>query len=424
MSKGLKLEELCRGICSVSQLSKIETGKAQATDSQVQEFASRFGVPVGALQGEDFFAHEVEEQIQLSRKAFHLKKPEQSFAILKRLRESIDPEKRRDLYVKVVLDEVKNYKALSQWQEVAETLQELLPYDSHLSAVERFELWGLLGVAYVRMKQVEQGCQYYRKAQAAFDECLLEDPKYMKLYYMKSDQLFTMGDYREALRCAEIALRMSQEPEYSLEWRIACQGHVATAASKLGLYEESAKHFQAVVAEAAANQFVFQEALYLTNLGLTYLVMGRMSEGREVLHKSLSRMELVQDVQNGFFWCMPYLIFAKYHVSMGEYRTAEEYLSRADEILKSSPQGAAYLTQGVACEIWAESAKRQGKTSEQIQHLREALRIYEEHQAPREAFERAAELADLLEERGDAEALEMYRLSLQYARKYDRIFAG
>ncbi|MGZ4164333.1 MAG: helix-turn-helix domain-containing protein, partial [Tumebacillaceae bacterium] len=68
--KGLTQDELAEGICSISQLSKIENGKTYVKRALLKQMAERLSVTIERIESTDALQEELSDTLQLAKDAF------------------------------------------------------------------------------------------------------------------------------------------------------------------------------------------------------------------------------------------------------------------------------------------------------------------------------------------------------------------
>jgi HTH-type transcriptional regulator, quorum sensing regulator NprR len=79
---GFTQEILAEGICSVSQLSKLENGQTYAQRTLLKQFAERLEVNIEKLESSDGLSEELKEKMQIAKYALDIKKYQESLGII------------------------------------------------------------------------------------------------------------------------------------------------------------------------------------------------------------------------------------------------------------------------------------------------------------------------------------------------------
>jgi len=411
MAKGLKQEELCAGLFSVSQLSKIENGKAQLKSSQLKVIAERLGLTVDQLRAMDAFEDELRDRLQLAVHAYTAHLFEKSESMVTEVMEHCRRHGYDRLYVEALLLMCRLYnRFMHRFERVIEQVQEALASEVPMSGRNKITLLIEQGRAYEALGNMQLAFACFQQADEEFDELEgeEEDEKYLRMVYGLGTCQMRMRGARVGLRYSEIALRVANQLQKH-HWRMLSMTMKATFHSLLGQHERAYDICVKALKEAMDNGMLDHIAVLSNNLGCYYRDSGRPSEALACLQRSAEVFELLGD---DLAACEPLVNIAELHRREGR---LQESLAFAGRVLESTSrlEGKAYLYEAQAKRVIAKLRAEQGRMQESIRLYEEILLLYEERTVLLEAYDVAAELADLLYERSDPRAIEYYRQALR-----------
>ncbi|KEO84686.1 helix-turn-helix domain-containing protein [Tumebacillus flagellatus] len=413
--KGLKQEELCAGICSVSQLSKLENGKAQGTPDQWRRFAERLGMPVERLLTSDSYLERLQEQLMIAERASAARQQERALEMARAVIEQSRAHGYDDLCGEATFFAAQMSSKLLRWQDALLLLNGLLTSPHQLEVLRQGEVWCELGKAYLHGGNKAEGLRCLRKADALLREIPPGHPRELDLCCQHGDLLYELGDYRESYQRASRANRLAREQSKHL-WRLRTATMMALNLFWMGEREQSYALLRSNLHEAEENQLVPEVGGSCVNLGLLYRVDGDLIQARLYLERAVTHLELVID-QHPFLSILPYVELAEVAASEGQEGRADDWLRQVQE-LNASVKAAAYLYESRTERIRAKLCRRRGKTKQALEWLQSALARYELHHAYEESYETAVEIAELLEEQNDPDAVEMYARAFAYEKRY------
>ncbi|MBL0385929.1 helix-turn-helix transcriptional regulator [Tumebacillus sp. ITR2] len=413
--KGLKLDELCAGICSISQLSKIENGKAQVRDEQLFRFAERLGMSVEMLRATDSFLDRLRDQLKLAQRASAVQQDERAIEMSRAVAEQAKAHGYLDLFVEATFLEGSLLRKLMRWQDSVALLNGLLDSELQLELYCRGEIWGELGHAHLQAGDKAESLRCFMKAVELMSDVPQGHPRELTICFQLSIILYEITDYRTSLYYAREVNRIATEQSMNL-WRLRSHTMSALNLFFMGEQEQCFEILTAMLQEAEKNQLVGQIGSGCVNLGHLHKLAGDLVKARNYLERGVMHLELME-IQYMHMSTSPYLELADVSERLGQDEKALHWLGRAEEWMVSMP-APTYLFESSGARIRAKIHVKQGKWQQGLTCLRKALALYEKHNAFLEGYETAVEIAELMEQQNDPQTPEMYRRAFQLYRRY------
>ncbi|HEU4962371.1 MAG TPA: helix-turn-helix domain-containing protein [Bacilli bacterium] len=410
--KGLTQDELAEGICSVSQLSKVENGKTYIKRDLLRQMADRLGVTIERIESTDALLDELTETLQWARDAKTAGNIEKAFELVEHVIEKCREFQYEELHTETLLFQcslliiTQDYDAVIQIVEMV--MEEGLTKDSATKAVFLCEL----GHAYQIKGDMVAAYDCYSRADDEFISIEGNEDTKLKIFFNLSKCHYLMNNTRTALRFAEKAEKLSSELSKYL-WRLRSTLIKATVLERLGEAHQSEKIFLSLLKEAQDNGFLLDVGIIHNNFG--ELLQNRGDTPQAVFH--FQRAVKVYDLLNEkIYMCTSLLHLAELSYLEREISKATEYIQQVisivDEVEVNTYQkrAKAFHLQG-----WLRLAEHDFEGY--LERLEESLKIYEKHNVVIEAYNVAVELAEILYERNDPRSIEFYRKAIELNRK-------
>jgi tetratricopeptide (TPR) repeat protein len=414
----LRQEELCEGICSVSQLSKIETGKAQAKDELIQAIAKRLGVSLKQLQSNDARREQLEQEMKFAIQASKTNHDQKAIALIQKVIEESQAHGYRDIYVEAVYQQSHFYDNLGDWPQVIRLSKEVLTSGTELEPGILIDLWGQLGAAYHFTGRLRDAFRCYSQQEDLIDGISPDHPNALRIYNGYVANQFNMRRYREALYYGERAYPLAVSSQrHIMRWRVAN----AIALSLNRLREQPERRYELLessLQEAEQNGHIAEASIYANNLGTLHYWDERYELAQHYQELCIRYAELVSDVYIDMYRREPYYELALIFVRTGQFAQAEQILDQLRPLCENRSE--AFLYNARIPRIEAEIAGARGQWEQQVAHLETALAVYEQYQVYLEAEETAVLLAEVWERQGNlAQSLQMYRQAIEYQKKME-----
>ncbi|WP_198299731.1 helix-turn-helix domain-containing protein [Tumebacillus avium] len=406
--RGFTQDEAAEGLCSISQLSKVENGKTHLKPSLLKVLAERLGVTMEQLESADSLHDELTETLELAKAATLAGHDERAFGYFRKVSATAREHGYRRIFMEAVLGECRLLNRLNGCVQAVELITEVLAEpDGCEEPKQRVELLIELGKAHRLCGNMMMAHDCYCQADEEFEHVDGKNESHLRTYYELADCHFYMQNYRTALRYMEKAEQLSQELSMHLT-RIRCTYYKATILRKMGQSEKAKGLFIGTLKEAQDNQLLFDVATINNNLGCLYKAAGEYGQANAHFQRALQVYELLNQEQ---YLCDPYLNLAEIALAVGDVQKCLGHLADVLGIVERSG-GQFYMEHARALQIRSWVERDAGKFEVYVEQAMEVLGIYAQHSVVGEAYELAVELADVLFERKDGRAVELYRTAI------------
>jgi transcriptional regulator with XRE-family HTH domain len=414
--KGLTQDELAEGICSVSQLSKVENGKTYMKRTLLKQMAQRLGVTVERIETLDALREELSETLQLAKDASAVNNLEKAFQYVREVLDRSEELGYQTLYLDALLLECRLLNQTRQYDTVIEKIYRTLDLDLPKDPAHKLLLMYELGHAYELSGNMIAAYDSYCRADEEFENVDGKEELRMNVLFNLVRCHIVMQNYRSALRYAEKAEQLAAEhPKHLYRLRISYMK--ATPLRMLGEREKAEKIYLSCLREAQENSFMLDVGMINNNMGNLYKDMGERSQALANYVRAQKVFELLNE--KGYM-CETLIHIAEISRLEGDLeKTVElcnQVLSIADQLKPT-----VYREKAQAKHLLASVKLDQGKFDEYVAGMEEVLAFYDRHQLLREAYDTAVELAEKLYQREDPRAVELYRKAVEFNRKSQQI---
>lgn len=413
--KGMRQEELCEGICSVSQLSKIENGKAQIKAEQLKVMAQRLGVSMELLMATDAIRDELHEGIERAKKATVANAYPQALSLIRSVSDRAKECGYQDLYAEAVLHECyllnmterKYHAALGKLQEILADAEEFDP-------ITRADLLIEYGRAHAFTGNLAEAFRHYQHADSILQEVEpIQADLYARVLYRISDCMFYMHNWRAGYRYADQSARLAERLGKH-QYRVRSLSVQAAFANKLGRPEEAKQLIERLLHEARNNDLIHEIGTLENNLGCWYLEQGDLHNAYRHLQSSMNSFELLN---NQYVLCQPLMNLAEWALKSGDAELSRQYVTKVAELVQSGNLlGLHYLFEGRLLTLTAEMFEMLGEEEQMLGAYEQALDLYDRNRAIIPGYEVCVILADLCYQRQDPRALPLYKQAVRYHR--------
>lgn len=411
--KGLTQDELAEGLCSVSQLSKVENGKTYLKRTILKEMANRLGVTVERIESQDALLEELSETLQLALDSQTAGNKEKALELIHEVVSQSRNFGYEELYLDSLLLECQLLNSKNRCDEVIQIVHDLFQSDPELEDNRKLMFQFELGHAHERSGNLMAAYDAFSRAESLFDQSEGDLETRYKINYALARSNFIMNNNRTALRYFEKAEQVATQLSRHL-WRIRSRYMKATMLKRLGEYEKAESIFMSTLKEAQDNQYLLDVALINNNLGCLFLEKGE--SGSAQLH--LSRALKVYEILNqNYYKCDTLFHLAELKYQEGDLQQAMAYIDRL-LIESESVANQTYMDRAKAVRLLSCIKGDQGDFEGRITHLEKSLKIYEDNHVMLEAYRIAKEIAEIFYEKNDSRTVEMYRKAVQYNERF------
>jgi tetratricopeptide (TPR) repeat protein len=411
--KGMTQDELADGLCSVSQLSKVENGKTYVKRTMLKQMADRLGVTVERIESADALMEELEETLQLAKDHVSARNFNTALDLLEQVISKCIDYGYQKLHVDalhlkfvILIEEKKEYHTVIHLAEKA------LEGELFVNSAQKMMLLLDAGHAYEMSGNQQAAFDCYLRADEEF-ESIEGEGEHSQLRHTILFGLAkfhgVMGNYRACLRYANKAEREAMMANMHLR-RIRCHYLKAIPLRRLGDLEKAELIYMEALKETQDNSFLLDTAIINTNLGEIYQDRGEYGKSKQCYKRALQLFELLDA---GLYMYLPQLHLGELEYLEKNYENAVQYveliIKLCDELGVNS-----YRERAGAMRLHAKIMLGLGDQDAFLQLLLEALDVYKKHNVLDEAYNLSTEIANFYYEKGNSQAVEYYRQAVEY----------
>ena len=413
--KGLTQDELAEGICSVSQLSKVENGKTYLKRDLLKQMAQRLGVSIERVESGDAIVEELGEKLQFAQDALKALKMESALTYSRQVKAIALEFGHASFIVMALKVENSALVALKQYQESIDPILEFLNMDLGVEPIEKIDLYLQLGYSYEVIGDRLSAHRYYTKADDEFAHVDAEGSSRLRLriYFGLARCHFFLHNNRMAYRYYELTEALAEENMMHL-WRIRARYMKATMLKRMGEWERSEEVFLCVLKEAQENSLLLDIGYINNNMGQLFQDRGEYGQAKVHYDRAVQVWKLMNE---DVLTCDPLLHNAEIAIIGGQLEMAESLVKDVFAIIELHPIPT-YGARAKSHRIYGWIKAQRGQFEEYVDHLQQSIDLYAQHDMPLEACETARELADEFYQKGDTRAVDMYRQAMAYNERY------
>lgn len=405
-------DELADGLCSVSQLSKVENGKTYVKRTMLKQMADRLGVTVERIESADALMEELQETLQLAKDHLAAKNHAQAVTLLEQVIGKCIEFGYQKLHVDALHIRFKVHMENKEYEKVIHLADEALEREWYVNPTQKIMLLLDAGSAYEMNGDQQAAIDFYLRADEEY-ESIEEEGEHSQfrftILYGLAKYHGAMGNYRACLRYANKAEREATADNMHLR-RIRCQYLKAIPLRRLGELDKAEQIYLEVLKETQDNSFLMDTAIINNNLGEVYQERGEFGLAKQCYKRSVQLLELLH--------ADTYMYQPKIHLAEIELqnRNFEDALFMVEEIfgLCDSLGVNAYRERAGAVTLKGKIMLALGDQDAYEHHLKEALAIFQKHNVWDEAYLQCVEIANFYYERGNSQAVDYYKQAVEY----------
>lgn len=404
--KGMTQEELVEGICSVSQLSKMENGKTYVQRTVLKQFADRLGVSVERLETEDALLDDLKDKLRLAQSALEVSRYDKCFLYLDEVLGKSRDHGYKEPYNHACAVKAKALLITQSYNETILFVKSVLE-DFDGEKIQLVQMMCTLGQAYRMSGDLVAAYDAFKRAQDEFesDTRHADDVVRLQIYYdLAQCHGLLQSNPRVGLRYAEFAEKLALGLKKHL-FRIRAGCMRGLFLRRLGETDEASRIYESLVYEAEANAHLLDVAIINHNLAHLCRERKQFGEAYGRLEHAISIYELLGE--NGYY-LSALLEVAETALAEKDYVKTQKYVDLTFETIDrldlptSMEKAKCYI---LAAEI--QKAKNSYETYSDF--LIYALELYEGSNALVEAYDVASKIALFWHEQGNEQALDMYK---------------
>lgn len=326
--KNLTLQELAKGICSVSYLSKFETG-GTASDEIVKLLCERLGIPFETDNAEEI--KEAEELLDHWYGEIKKKNIDKAKEIYEEIQEKMQNIQVPEVLIRYDLFKARYLFSLEKNEEVKELLDKTKTLEDFLTDELKYYYNTFSGIYYFDIDS-EKALGFLKDAEAISQNISLKDTALAELYY-DLGLLYTMRDSTPfSMKYLQKALSIFDE-DYNLPRSADCQILLGVNNRRMQNYEQAEYHYGNAFKLMNSINDPKTESIIYHNLGYVYACQGKSEEAIKLYKKCLEINN--KNVQTIF-------LLAEEYGRLQNLKTANEWIQKGLKISKQQ-ENEAYL---------------------------------------------------------------------------------
>ncbi|MCF6139367.1 tetratricopeptide repeat protein [Pseudalkalibacillus berkeleyi] len=406
-TKSLTQEELAKGICSVSYLSKIENGDAKSSDDVIQLLCERLGIsPESQELDVNFIGLLNEWNYYLT-----LRKSKEAKEIYLKIEDQIPFIEDPNIILRYKLFLTRQYLTEKKAEDAYNLLKDLKKYkDIDFDSSLKFYHYFILGLYNYITYDYRESIDYFYKAEPYLVQTPLTEVEIATFYYNIALTLTHLTHNTSVISYANKALNIFDK-DYHFTRSSDCQILLGIVNRRIKNYSQSEYHFsQALKFAESFNDSKGLSVIY-HNLGYVHSSKGDGKKAIEFYHKSIKIKEKIKDQSIH----ITYYLIAQEYFNLGEPTSSSMWLEKTFNNLEKNPDKE-YLIHYKVLKYRLDNDH--GKEYEQF-IKKEAIPFFQEQNI----LERVCEYATLLAEyyfnnSQYKSSSEYYKLALEASQQY------
>ncbi len=321
---GLTQKDLASGVCSISYLSKIESGVIEPKQDTIEILFERLNMDYEKLLSYD--EKTIHAQIDLLYRSITEQKLDKAKEIVEELKEVITPF--HEPYVQNYFQLIHFYYLITTnpAERYHINFQELLRLENTFKGQKKFYFYKVIGFYYNCHLNSKQANYYFHKAVDILEENNLRDPE---IYYLLA--LSYMGMQKPIYSNYYVGVALEQYANDLLYRKVTdCYHLLGINYLNLGAYDISETYFNQVLQSKPMGDSPKVRSRATHNLAILYYRKGNLNRALNLLLEALENHQQLYDITHST------LIIAKIYFQQGKLEKAEEYLKQGEERLKGA----------------------------------------------------------------------------------------
>lgn len=321
---GLTQKDLANGVCSISYLSKIESGVILPKQDTIELIFERLNMDYDKLTSYD--EETIHKQVDLLYKYITEQRLDEAKEVVDELQEVITPF--HEPYVQYYFELIHFYYlvTINPTEKFKTNLQELLRLENHFESEKLFYFYKIVGFYFNCHLNAKKANGYFHKAVNILEENNLKDPE---IYYLLA--LSYMGMQKPIYSNYYVGIALEQYAN-DLKYRKVtdCYHLLGINYLNLGAYDISETYFNQVLKSKPMGDSPKVRSRATHNLSILHYRRGELDQSLKLLHEALENHTHLYDIVHST------LIIAKIYFEQGEMKLAEEFLIKGEELLKGT----------------------------------------------------------------------------------------
>lgn len=326
LEQNMSQDTLCKGICAVSYLSKIEKGAVLCSDDILSSLFNVLGV---SIPNHSVALEAYDEMINNYFHHYFFSNSAEAELIMQELRSMSHVLHHSSLVIDISIAEAYDeYTQNNDKVALKSMCQDLLRYEEYMSDHQSYLLYLLLGMidTFITHQYSEGLANYnialHRKRDGIVLACL-------------ASSHYLLGDYLESITLGDEAYKLLME-EGNVHWAIGLCFTIAAAYANYRNLNKMLQYYNRILALNNLTKDLSQRAQVYYNIGATYLVNRDYSQALHNLEQAFELSKQENLSSDAYLLLLQKLFLTL--MAIGERKKAKEYLFLASDFYRTIPQ--------------------------------------------------------------------------------------
>ncbi|RPF57053.1 helix-turn-helix transcriptional regulator [Aquisalibacillus elongatus] len=322
--QGLTQKDLANGVCSVSYLSKIESGALVPKSDTIELLFNRLNMDYEKLTSYD--EQTIQRQIDQLYKQITFDYLEQAKEIVDELNDIITPF--HEIHTQNYFELMHFYYLIktNPTEKFKVNFQDLLRLETEFTERKLFYFYKIVGFYYNCHLNAKQANHYFHLAKDILEDHNLRDPE---IYYLLA--LSYMGMNKPIYSNYYVGIALEQYANDLLYRKVTdCYHLFGINYLNLEAYDISKSYFNQVLKSKPMGDSPKVRSRATHNLAILYYRQGDLDYALELLFEALNNHDYLYDTAHTT------LIIAKVFIEQGKHDKAQEYVTKGEELLQGT----------------------------------------------------------------------------------------
>ncbi|MCF6411790.1 transcriptional regulator [Pseudalkalibacillus salsuginis] len=334
-TKGLTQEELARGICSISYLSKIENGDAKSSEDVIELLCEKLGISAA------------EEQLDVN--ILGLLNEWNYLMTSRKWKESSETQKKIETYIPFIEDPViqlkykvflvKSLVSNKKFDKADKLIKEIKNHhDNKFESDLEFHYNHIIGIYFYNKKEFQSSLSYFENAEKFIQQIPLNPVERGVFFYNLALAHSHFFHNTSVINYCYKALEIFDK-EYNFNRSADCHILLGISNRRINNYSQARFHFNKALKFAETFNELQTIAIIYHNLGYVHSSMGETKKAIELYHKSIN-LKSKLPTQDSF---ITYYLIAREYFRIKDKKSSLEWLNKVKEKLDENYNYEYYL---------------------------------------------------------------------------------
>ncbi|GAA0374448.1 helix-turn-helix transcriptional regulator [Bacillus horti] len=327
-SKGMTQEQLAKGICSISHLSKIENGHEAPSQDIITHLCHRLGINIEDVDSKE----ELEQITQLLEEWYGLmvnKERNEAKNIYPKIQEKMEHVQDPTVLLRYKLYYIRFCLMRAEYEEAEEKVKEFSQYEKSVSKELLYLFYFLQGILTYSKGEYSESLTFLKKAEEIAEKLRLIEAE---LYYMLALAHIQLHDITFSINFASQALELFQQ-NFQINRCLECEVLIGINNLRLRNYNVAEKHFLSAL--KVAKSLKYTELIYMNYHNLGYLHQ-KMNSSKAIhyFHECLKYFHSNED-EIGLKeekYCQTSFSLAKEYYNLNDFKQMLEWVEKGEHM--------------------------------------------------------------------------------------------